>query len=97
MNIYGKDELVRFVCVNLLWKPIKKKVRFVLVKTSDKAMILMCSDLFMKPEDIIIAYTYRFKIEVSFKMLKHTIGGLFYHFWTKATPKISNCVKKSLF
>ena len=52
-------------------------------------MILMCSDLCMHPEKIILAYSYRFKIEVSFKMLKQVIGGFCYHFWTTAMPKLS--------
>ena len=34
----------------------------------------MCSDLTIHPQQIILAYSYRFKIEVSFKMLKHVIG-----------------------
>ena len=52
-------------------------------------MILMCSDLTMDPEKIILAYSYRFKIGVSFKMLKQNLGGFFYHFWTTALPKLS--------
>ena len=60
-----------------------------MVKTGEKTMILMCSDLTMDPEKIILAYSYRFKIEVSFKMLKQNLGGFFYHFWTAAMPKIS--------
>jgi len=49
----------------------------------------MCSNLTLEPEKIILAYTYRFKIEVSFKYLKHTLGGFCYHFWTNAIPKLS--------
>jgi len=87
--LYGKEETVRYVCMDLIWKPIGRKLRFVLVKTNEKCMILACSDLYMHPERIIIAYSYRFKIEVSFKMLKHVIGGFCYHFWTTAMPKLS--------
>lgn len=89
MVLYGKKETVYYYCVNLFWKPIDRKIKFVLVKTGDKTMILMCSDFLLKPEEIILAYTYRFKIEVSFKYLKHTLGGFLYHFWTKALPKLS--------
>ena len=102
MNIYGKKETVQFRCMDLLWKPIRREVRFVLVKTGDKMMILMCSDLTLDAQKIILAYSYRFKIEVSFKMLKHVVGSFGYHFWTKALPKLSrhktktdlSCVKK---
>jgi len=38
--------------------------------------------------EIIKAYSYRFKIEVSFKVLKHVIGAFYYHFWTKVLPKL---------
>lgn len=95
INLYGKNETVQYYCVNLLWKPISSKVRFVLVKTGEKTMILMCSDLSIHPEQIILAYSYRFKIEVSFKMLKHTIGGFCYHFWTKSMPKLSRFKAKT--
>lgn len=87
--LYGKEETVRYICMDLIWKPLGRKLRFVLVKTNEKSMILACSDLCMHPEKIIIAYSYRFKIEVSFKMLKHVIGGFCYHFWTAAMPKLS--------
>jgi hypothetical protein len=89
MKLYGKLENVQYYCIDLIWKPIGEKVRFVLVKTSEKTMILICSDLHMEPEKIILAYSYRFKIEVSFKMLKQIMGGFFYHFWTLAMPKMS--------
>ena len=49
----------------------------------------MSSNLSIDPVDIVTVYSKRFKIEVSFKMLKHTLGGFFYHFWTKSMPKIS--------
>lgn len=89
INLYGKDETVKYLCKDLIWKPIGRKLRFVLVKTNGKKMILICSDLSMAPEKIILAYSYRFKIEVSFKMLKQVLGGFFYHFWTTAMPKLS--------
>lgn len=89
LKLYGKEETVRYLCMDLIWKPLGRKLRFVLVKTNDKCMILACSDLNMHPERIIVAYSYRFKIEVSFKMLKHVVGGFCYHFWTAAMPKLS--------
>jgi hypothetical protein len=95
INLYGKNETVQYLCLDLLWKPIRRKVRFVLVKTGERMMILMCSDLTLDPEKIILAYSYRFKIEVSFKMLKHIVGSFSYHFWTKAMPKLSRFKTKT--
>ena len=95
INLYGKNERVQDLCLDLLWKPVGRKVRFVLVKTGERMMILMCSDLTLHPQQIILAYSYRFKIEVSFKMLKHVIGSFGYHFWTKALPKLSRFKTKT--
>lgn len=95
ISLYGKNERVQYLCLDLLWKPVSRKVRFVLVKTGEKMMILMCSDLTLHPQQIILAYSYRFKIEVSFKMLKHVIGSFGYHFWTKALPKLSRFKTKT--
>lgn len=95
MTIYGKKETVQFRCMDLIWKPIRREVRFVLVKTGDKLMILMSSDLTLDPQKIILSYSYRFKIEVSFKTLKHVIGSFSYHFWTNALPKLSRFKTKT--
>jgi hypothetical protein len=89
LEIYGRYENVRYLCIDLLWKPANSIVRFVLVDIKGKQTIFMSSNLSIDPLDIIAAYSKRFKIEVSFKMLKHTLGGFFYHFWTKSMPKIS--------
>jgi hypothetical protein len=31
INLYGRKEIVQYYCINLLWKPISRKLRFVLV------------------------------------------------------------------
>ena len=86
--LYGHIKSVRFLCLDLVWKPIGEKVRFVLVADGSERFILMCSDLTLSAVDIILAYSYRFKIEVSFKVLKHLMGAFFYRFWTSAWPRI---------
>lgn len=86
--LYGQFKDVSFLCQDLIWKPIGEKVRFVLVRDGSERFILMCSDLGLSPYDIIRAYSYRFKIEVSFKVLKHLMGAFFYRFWTTAWPRI---------
>jgi hypothetical protein len=86
--LYGQCKESSFLCLDLIWKPIGEKVRFVLVRDGSERFILMCSDLALLPSDIIRAYSYRFKIEVSFKVLKHLMGAFFYRFWTSAWPRI---------
>ena len=88
IEIYREKKTILFLCLDLIWKPIKEKVRFVLVIDGGEMFILMCSDLTLSPQDIIRAYSYRFKIEVNFKILKHLMGAFFYHFWTSVWPKI---------
>ncbi|KKM12597.1 hypothetical protein SY88_02810 [Clostridiales bacterium PH28_bin88] len=88
ITTYGQRKTISFLCLDLIWRPIKAKVRFVLVVDGKNRFILMCSDLGLAPLEIIQAYSYRFKIEVTFKMMKHLVGAFCYHFWTVAWPKI---------
>jgi len=100
IDIYNKRRTIQLLTQDLIWKPIKEKVRFVLVIDGEECFILMCSDLLLSPENIIMAYGYRFKIEVTFKVLKQVMGAFGYHFWTSVWPKIgkrtecdlSNCL-----
>jgi len=96
IEIYRQKKTVLFLCLDLLWKPIGEKVRFVLVIDGEDNFMLMCSDLTLSAQDIIKAYSYRFKIEVSFKVLKHLMGVFFYHFWTSVWPEIGRCVESDL-
>jgi hypothetical protein len=88
ITLYGQCKEVSFLYLDLIWKPIGEKVRFVLVRDGSEQFILMCSDVELLASDIIRAYSYRFKIEVSFKVLKHLMGVFFYRFWTSAWPRI---------
>jgi len=88
VTIYGKTKSIHYYCVNLLWKPIKGLIRFVLVMDGKERYILMSSDLQLAPLQIITIYSYRSKIENMFLFLKHLLGGFYYHFWTKAFPKL---------
>ena len=80
VDIYGNNKTIHYFCRDLLWKPIKEKLRFIL--DGSETFILMCSDLTLSLENIITAYSYHFKIEVNFKVIKHVIGAFFCHFWT---------------
>jgi hypothetical protein len=41
MELYNKQQTVRFLCLDLVWKPVKKQVRFVLTELNGKHFILM--------------------------------------------------------
>ncbi len=48
-QLYGHVEMISYLALNLLWKPIKRPVRFIFALTSRGPLILMCSDLTMAP------------------------------------------------
>jgi len=73
----------------LLWRPTGKKALFVLVDHPKKGRILlMTTDLETNPESVAELYSYRFKIEVSFKQSICTPGAYQYRFRMKAMDKI---------
>jgi hypothetical protein len=96
IELYGQIKQVGFLCLDLVWKPAAEKVRFVLVADGSERFILMGSDLTLTARDMILAYSYRFKIEVSFKVLKHLMGAFFYRFWTHAWPRIGKATQSDL-
>lgn len=87
MTLYGKQTKVQYLCLDLIWKPVKKLVRFVVVETASGRCVLMSTSLTLCPDDIIAIYALRFKIETSFAEQKNDVGCFSYHFWTSALPK----------
>lgn len=89
--VYGESGiLIRYRCLDLLWKPVGKMIRFVAVEHPSRGrIILMTTDLKLAPIDVIRLYGFRFKIEVSFKQALRTLGAYGYHFWMLAMKKIS--------
>ena len=83
MNLYGKDTKVKYLCIDLLWKPTDSIIRFVAVSSNVGQCVLMTDDLTLSAEEMITIYTLRFKIEKSFDEQKNEIGCFDYHFWTK--------------
>lgn len=81
--VYGeRDVKIQYRVVDLLWRPVGRLVRFVLVVHPKRGrIILLSSDLDLDPIRIIALYGYRFKIESSFKQALHTLGAYAYHFW----------------
>ena len=95
LDLYGKEEKVEYLCLNLLWGPkLYQEMRFVLVKYNGVISILATTKLDMDPVRMILLYSYRFKIECTFRELKQVIGGFSYHFWSKQMPKLNKFAKK---
>lgn len=89
--VYGEEGIeLAYRCVDLLWRPVGRLVRFVLVDHPQRGrIILMCSDLSIEPLRVIELYGYRFKIELGFKQALHTLGSYAYHFWMMDMTPIS--------
>lgn len=81
--IGGEDRVrIRYRCENLLWRPVGRLVRFVWIDHPLRGrLLLMTTDLALEPLQVFLLYSYRFRIEVSFKQALHTVGTYAYHFW----------------
>lgn len=88
--VYGeKNVVIQYRTVELLWRPVGKLVRFVLVRHPMRGRIILMSTAFdIDPLVVIKIYGLRFKIEVSFKQALHTLGTYAYHFWMKPMKPI---------
>lgn len=93
-NIYGQNEDIRYLVPDLLWRPVKSKLRFVLAQTSRGRIILMTSDLNLNPVTAIQLYCRRVTIETVFDTLKNTLGGMAYHFWSQYLSPASRRPRK---
>jgi len=88
--VYGeKDVRIRYLCLDMMWRPIRRLARFVLVEHPNRGRIVfLCTDLCLNPVEIIQLYGLRFKIELSFKQAVRTLGAYGYHFWMRTMHKI---------
>lgn len=82
-RVYGNVETVNYLALNLLWKPFKGELRFILFESSRGRLIVMTSDLGLDPAKAIEMYCRRVTIETMFSTLKNTMGGMSYKFWSK--------------
>jgi hypothetical protein len=80
---------LRYRSEDLLWRPVGQLVRFVWIDHPRRGrLLLMTTDLELDPLQVLVLYSYRFRIEVGFKQALHTLGTYAYHFWMMAmTPR----------
>ena len=81
--VYNRKEKVRYLSLNLLWKPTKGMLRFILIESSRGRIVVMTSDLSLDPLVALDLYGHRVAIETLFDTLKNMLGGMRYHFWSK--------------
>ena len=94
-DVYGQIETVRYLVLDLLWKPVKGMLRFILVETSRGKMILITSDFTLDPVTAVQLYCRRVTIETMFDTLKNTLGAMAYHFWSHYLGRASRKPKKN--
>lgn len=88
--LYGQSMTVYYQCFEFYWDSPEEAVLFVLTQLpSGKQIILLSSDLSLTGAEVIEAYSWRFKIEVSFRTLVHLLGGFCYRFWLKSMETAS--------
>lgn len=88
--LYGKKTPIRYYSRDLLWgQKLYQKLRFILVEYQGTKSILVSTSLKLEPLSVIRLYSYRFRIECTFKELKQQTGAFCYHFWSKHMPKLN--------
>ena len=83
--VYGENSVIlKYRVCDLLWRPVGRLVRFVVViHPSRGRCLLMSTDTSLSAIDIIRLYGLRFKIEHGFKQAVRVVGTFSYHFWMK--------------
>ena len=92
--LYGQRQTVYYQCFKFYWDAPDELVLFVLTQLPNgKQIILLSSDTTLTGAQVIEAYGWRFKIEVSFRSLVQLLGGFDYRFWLRAMKRASSWPK----
>ena len=92
--LYGQRQTVYYQCFDFYWDASDELVLFVLTQLPNgKQIILLSSDTTLTGAQVIEAYGWRFKIEVSFRSLVQLLGGFDYRFWLRAMTRASSWPK----
>jgi hypothetical protein len=92
--LYGKRETVYHQSFQFHWDSPEHLILFVLAQLSNgKRIILLSTDLTLSGEEVITAYGWRFKIELTFRTMVHLLGSFCYRFWLKSLPESSRWPK----
>lgn len=79
---------LKYVCDDLIWRPLGRLARFVaVVHPRLGKRLLFSTDVTLAAQEIIKAYSWRFKIEVSFRQAIHVLGAYGYRFRMKPIKK----------
>jgi hypothetical protein len=83
--VYGEENVtLQYRVCDLLWRPVGRLVRFVVVIHPNRGRcLLMSTDTSLSAVEIIRLYGLRFKIEHGFKQAVRVVGTFSYHFWMK--------------
>jgi DDE superfamily endonuclease len=88
--LYGRTTTVYYQCFKFHWDSPDEIVLFVLTQLPcGRRLILLSSNPSLTGTQVIEAYGWRFKIEVSFRTLVHLLGGFGYRFWLQSMDKLS--------
>ena len=79
--------IIRYLALDLVWRPVGCLVKFVLVVHPKGKWILVGTDLTLSPVRMIELYGLRFRIELCFKQLIYVVGAFAYRFWLKHMKK----------
>jgi hypothetical protein len=92
--LYGQRQTVYYQCFQFFWDDPDELVLFVLTQLPNgKQIILLSSDTTLTGAQVIEAYGWRFKIEVSFRSLVQLLGGFDYRFWLRSMTRASSWPK----
>jgi len=94
-QVYGHEETVAYLALNLMWKPLKAPLRFIFAITSRGPIVLMSNDLSLQPSVAIALYCARVRVETMLAMLKGLLGTFAYRFWSRYIERQSRKPKKN--